>query len=252
MLGLQTTATNPVPIAGTPKMENSLVLGHSSDWWNGFMLLSLGLAAFVAVLVVVATTGVVVATKREAAAAEEELRAYRATADGKIADAKSEGIEAGKMAGNALLKAAALEKEAEELRAANLSLQLQVQPRRLSGDSSSKLVEALSKVNPLPIGIVSRMLDPEGADFADDLSAAFAKANWQQVRQRDWTMSNKGVAIATLEGTSIAPDLAKAMVSALAAAHIKATVTTIRQSEQNTTSAHFQPNVLYLLVGAKP
>jgi hypothetical protein len=39
-----------------------------------------------------------------------------------VADAKTEGIEAGKAAGNALLRAATLEKQAEELRASNLAL----------------------------------------------------------------------------------------------------------------------------------
>jgi hypothetical protein len=99
---------------------------------------------------------------------------------------------------------------------------------------------------------VSRLFDPEGGDFADDLAVAFDNAHWQAVRQRDWTMSNKGVAIATFEGTVIGSDLAKQLLGALAAANVKATVMTIAQSEQNTTSAHFQPQVLYLLVGAKP
>jgi hypothetical protein len=217
------------------------------------MLLALGLAALVAFLVAIATAGVVVTTKREATAAEEELRKYKLTADGKIADAKKEGIEAGKTASDALLKAAELEKEAEKLRAANLALQLRVQPRRLSGENSSILVAALSKIKPpLAIGVVSRLLDTEGADFADDLSAAFTAANWQSVRQRDWTMPNKGIAIATLEGTSVPPELAKTLLNALAAINIKATTIAIKQNEQNTTSAHFQPNVLYLLVGTKP
>ena len=48
-----------------PKVENVLLLGKSADWWNGAMLMTLGLAAFVAFMVVAASTGAVVATKRE-------------------------------------------------------------------------------------------------------------------------------------------------------------------------------------------
>jgi hypothetical protein len=65
-------------------------------------------------------------------------------------------------------------------------------------------------------------------------------------------MSDKGVAIATFEGTVLPEDLKTALLAALATVNIKATITTIRQTEQNTTSAHFQANALYLLVGAKP
>src|SRR6185437_3300684 len=146
---------------------------HSADWWNGTMLITLVIAGVAALLVAAATTGAVVASKREAVASRAELERYKLTVDGKIADAKREGIEAGKAAGDALLRAAALEKEAQQLKAANLALELQVQPRRLSGEKSAKLTSALAKLQPLPIAIVSRLFDAEGADFADDLSNAF-------------------------------------------------------------------------------
>ncbi len=229
-----------------------MLFGLDLHSWEQWMLGSLGLAALAAVAVVVTTTAVVVLTRASAEQAKQELDAYKLTVEGQVADAKKEGIEAGKTAGNAMIRAAALEKEAQELRAANLALEAQVQPRRLTGEDSSKLSDALLKMQPLPIGIVSRLLDPEGADFADDLSNSFSKAHWQAVRQRDWTMSGKGLAIATLEGTSIPTDLANALVAALGAANVKATITTVRESERQTTSAHFQPNGLYLLVGAKP
>jgi hypothetical protein len=153
---------------------------------------------------------------------------------------------------HAMAEAATARETTEKLRAANLALEAQIQPRRLSGETSTKLIEALSKMQPLPIGIVSRLFDPEGADFANDISNAFVAAHWQAVRQTDWTMSNRGVAFATFEGTVLAPELANALLAVLDSAKIKATVMTIRTAEQNTTSAHFQPNTLYLLVGAKP
>jgi hypothetical protein len=107
-------------------------------------------------------------------------------------------------------------------------------------------------MTPLPIGIVSRLLDPEGSDFADDISAAFSAARWGAVRQKDWTMSNKGVAIGVFDGTNLPSELSDELMAALSAANIEAKVTTIAKDRQNTTSASFQPNALYLLVGAKP
>jgi hypothetical protein len=240
-------------------MENSLLSGHSSDWWNSVMLLSLALAAFVALLVAGATTGAVMSARREAVAAQRDLERYKATVAGQVADAKRAGIEAGEKAGNADLKAAraneraaTFEKEAQELKASNLALEVQIQPRRLSGENSKKLADALSKMGSFPIAIVSRMFDPEGSDFADDLNNAFGAGNWHPVRQGDWLMSNRGVAIATFEDTSLPPEFTKTLISALGEAGITATMVTISKENQNTTSAHFQPKTLYLLVGAKP
>jgi hypothetical protein len=47
------------------------------------------------------------------------------------------------------VRAAALEKEAQELKAKNLELEAKVQPRRLSGGDSAKLTAALFKLQPL-------------------------------------------------------------------------------------------------------
>ena len=228
------------------------MLGLSLHGWENAMVIFLIVAGFFALIAGAATWAVVRLQRIELAKSQKELNEYKLTVEEKVAEAKTKGIEAGKMAGDALLRAAALEKEAAELKAANLALEAQVQPRRLSGDNSAKLSAALAKMQPLPIAIVSRLFDPEGADFADDLSNAFDKARWQAVRQKDWTMSNRGAALATLEGTSIPPDVATALLAALEAASVKASVTTIPVAQQNTTSAHFQPNALYLLVGAKP
>jgi hypothetical protein len=227
------------------------MLGLGLDSWNNILLFFLAITAVAAAFVGFSTYATIQLAKQEAADSKREFEEYKLTVDGKVADAKSEGIKAGEAAGNALVRAAELEKKAAELKTANLALEEKMQPRRLTGENSAKLSAALSKMQPLPIGIVSRIFDPEGADFADDISNAFARAHWLQVRQRDWTMSNKGVAIATLEGTEIPAELSAALLGALDAANIRATVVTIQQSEQNTTSAHFQPRGLYLLVGAK-
>jgi len=67
-------------------MESALLLGHSADWWNGVMLLSLGIAAFVAAFVAVATTGAVIAAKRETATAKLRI----ATLEDSTAKARAE------------------------------------------------------------------------------------------------------------------------------------------------------------------
>jgi hypothetical protein len=228
------------------------VFGLALHSWEQLMLLALALAGLIALAVFVTTASVVILQRRENVETKREYDAYKLKVDAKVADAKREGIAAGEKAGNAIVRAAALEKEAQELKAKNLELEAKVRARRLSGDDTAKLTTALLQIDPRPIGIVSRLFDPEGADFADDLSNAFNGAHWQAVRQRDWTMTNRGVALATFEGTAMPSDLQRALLAALDASNVKATVITIRQNEQNTTSAHFQPEVLYLLVGAKP
>lgn len=228
------------------------IFGFDLHSWEHLMLLSLGLAGLLAVAIFITTASVVILQRRENAQTTKEYEKYKLTVDAKVADAKREGLEAGQKAGNALVRAAALEKEAQALKAANLALEAQMQPRRVSGENAMKLKNALSTIQALPIGIVSRLLDSEGTDFADDISQVFANAGWQPVRQKNWTMSNKGVALATFEGTSIPSDLARGLLAALDTAGIKSTVTTIKPDEQNTASPGFQPGVLYLLVGAKP
>ena len=164
----------------------------------------------------------------------------------------SEAAAARERAGNLELRTAALEKEVQELKAVNLAVQPKTQPRRLSVENSAKLASALTGLQPMPLAVVSRSYDAEGAGFADDLAAAFTNAKWQADRQKDWLMSNKGLALATLEGTTIPPSLAIALIDALRNVNLEATVTIIPESERQSVSANFQPNILYLLVGAKP
>jgi hypothetical protein len=98
------------------------VFGISLHGWEQLMLLALAVTGLVAIAVAFTTTAVVILQRRETAEAKRELEEYKLTVEAKVADAKTEGIEAGKAAGNALLRAATLEKQAEELRASNLAL----------------------------------------------------------------------------------------------------------------------------------
>jgi hypothetical protein len=228
------------------------MLGFGLDTWNNFLVVFLAVAATFALLAAIATYVVIQLQKEETAAARGEFERYKLGVESQVADAKKEGIEAGEKAGNALVRAAQLEKEAQELKASNLALEAKIKPRRLSGDDSLKLTDALSTLQPLSIGVVSPMLDPEAHDFANDLYNSFISARWPAARMKDWLTPRAGVYIATLEGTSIPNDLAAALISALEAVNIKAAIMTVPHTDEATIGAHFQPHGLYLLVGTKP
>jgi hypothetical protein len=229
-----------------------LMLSLSLDAWNNILLLSLAAAAMAAVIVGCSTYVIVQLQKHEATDARDAFERYKLSVEGQVAEAKRQGIEAGKSAGDALLRAAALEKQAQELRAANLALQIKVQPRRISGDKSVQMAALLSRFETVPIAIVSRFFDPEGTDFADDLSAVFTKEKWAVVRYENWTQSHKGVFIATVEGTELPAEVEKIIAAALDANNTEHRTITISEADINTVSPSFQPHVLYLLVGAKP
>jgi hypothetical protein len=229
-----------------------LMLGLTLDAWNNILFLSLAAAGIAAVIVACSTYVIVQLQKREAADAHDAFERYKLSVEGKVAEAKKEGIEAGKSAGDALLRAAALEKQAQELRAANLALQVKVQPRRISGDKSAQMTALLSRFETVPIAIVSRLFDPEGKDFADDLAAAFTKAKWAVVRYENWTQSHKGVFIATVEGTKLPTEVEQVIAAALDTNNTEHNTITISEADISRVSPPFQPHVLYLLVGAKP
>ncbi len=148
---------------------------------------------------------------------------------------------------------AELTRTTAELRRNNLELEKKVAPRRLSSDQKRAMSAILSRVL-VPIAIVSRMLDPEGKDFGDDLRDAFIGGHWGAVRYGNWTNRTgiKGVVVATLDGTELPPEVSAIIGEALTSADIKYETTTINISEQRTVPEEFQPNTLYLLVGTKP
>lgn len=131
------------------------------------MLLSLLGAGMIAIAVFIATASVVILTRRENAETKAEYEAYKLTVGGKVADAKNEGIKAGKDAGDALVRAAELEKQAAELRketaalelsaarlqAENLELQKIMLPRRLAGALRRDATSMLKSVQDQPSAV---------------------------------------------------------------------------------------------------
>ena len=86
----------------------SRMLGLNLHAWEILMVFSL-------VAVAVAAVFVVALTRKEASEIKRAYDTYKLTVDAKVAEAKAEGIKAGETAGNALFRAATLEKEAAKL-----------------------------------------------------------------------------------------------------------------------------------------
>ena len=99
--------------------------------------------------------------------------------------------------------------------------------------------------------MVSRAFDSEGKDFADDLALTLNNAQWEAVRHDNWTRGDSGVFIATVDGTPV-PAEASALRAALDAAGIAYRPMIIRNEDTARMSPWFHPNVLYLIIGAKP
>ena len=162
----------------------SLLWGIDLQSWEQWMLAALGVAALAAVSVVVTTAAVVVLTRSAAERAKQELDAYKSTAEAQVAEAKREGMAAGQKAGNAILRAAELEKEASALEADNLSLQTALRPRRLSfigwtndPNKVSAIYEPLKKFKGT-IAFIQVVPDFEARLFAQDISQVLTSAEW--------------------------------------------------------------------------
>jgi hypothetical protein len=149
------------------------MLGLSLETWNNIMVMFLGIGAFAAVMVGVSTFAVIRLQKLEATNAALAFEQYKLGVDSRVADAKKEGIEAGKTAGDAVLRAKELEKEVANAKTTQqkveidlsrqkertakaekdlLELQERVKLRHLTKEQKDTLVRLLS--NQLPISPV--------------------------------------------------------------------------------------------------
>lgn len=160
-------------------------LGHNSDWWNAAMVVALLLAFLAAGLVAAATAGVIVIQKREAASAKEDLEKYKTSVAGQVAEARVEGINAGKAAGDANLKAAqANEKAAEATRQAaeaELALAQYRAGRSLTNEQRERLLDHLRLSPKGPVIIKPNFLSAEPTRYANQLSAVFNDAGFSDV-----------------------------------------------------------------------
>jgi hypothetical protein len=151
--------------------------GLSLDAWNNIIVAFLGVTAAAALVVVVATYIAFQLQKLEAKQASDALERYKIGVAAQVADAKREGIEAGKTAGDAMLRAAGLEKEAADARLQTERLKAQLAWRTLSADEAAALKAALAK-HPGSVNLRYMDGDPEALFFAIQISRLLGETQW--------------------------------------------------------------------------
>ena len=106
------------------------------------------------------------------------LETYKATVASQVADARREGIEAGKAAGNAILRAAQLEKEAANARLETEKIKQAVAWRSIPSEAASSLESALA-ASPGAVNIRYTEGDPEALVLAIQFARIFERAHWE-------------------------------------------------------------------------
>ncbi len=153
------------------------MLGFSLDAWNSIMIGSLVIAAFAAVCVGMSTWIIVRLQKQEAIDSAKQFDKYKLGVEDRVAEAKKEGIEAGKTAGNAILRAAELEKEAASARLETEKIKSAVSWRVIPPDAIKKLGEALRR-SPGVVNLRYTDGDPEALFMAIQLSRILEASGW--------------------------------------------------------------------------
>ena len=220
---------------------STLFLGHNGAWWDFWLIVSLVVAALAAIAVGVTTAGSILSHKRAAESSGKALELLKLGTERIVSDSNARAAEAAA--------------KAESERLERVKLEALLSPRRLSSQQRDVVASTLEKVPaPATIVVVSRLLDTEGNDFADDIATALANAGWHAERFRNWTMGPKGLFVAVLEGTSVSPQdpALQGVQRALSAADLDPKPLTIEAKQNTTMNPYFQPNVLYVLVGSKP
>jgi hypothetical protein len=205
--------TNPTnksaiaPIAAKSKVDRRMV-GLSLHGWENGMVLSLIVAGFFALIAGAATWAVVRLTRLELADSKRELDAYKLTVESNVAEAKKEGIEAGKAAGNALVRAAESEKQTAELTKGNLTLQTNLErerierlkleeklaPRSLSAAQRESIKAALTQFAGMRIDLIAfvQSSTPDTAPLAIAIGGILESARW---RPKFWSTISTGAHI---------------------------------------------------------
>jgi hypothetical protein len=155
------------------------------------MLVSLGVTGLAAIAVFLTTASVVILQRHETAEAKRELEEYKLSADGKVADAKKEGIEAGKVAGNAMVRASELEKEAAVIQSAAATANMlaaqaneraaQIQQaaawRTLGNETTTTVATILARQGGGEIELSWPANDPEAIFLGSQIDEVFRNAN---------------------------------------------------------------------------
>lgn len=178
------------PIAASSK-DVRRMLGLSLHGWENTMVLSLIIAGFFALVVGAATWAVVRLTRLELVDSKKAFDAYKLTVESNVADAKKEGIAAGKTAGNALVRAAELEKESAALKLgladanaraleAQLALEKFKAPRWINDEQQKLLVSRLSRFQGVLVDVwLLHAPSQDAAPFAQRILSVLMAAQWK-------------------------------------------------------------------------
>ena len=154
------------------------MFGLGLDSWNNLVVVFLAIGAIAAVFVGISTYVVVQLQRAEAKDATDAFELYKLGVAAQVADAKKEGIEAGKAAGDALVRAAELEKEAANAKLETEKIKSVVAWRVLTPEESLKLEQVLS-TKPGSVNLRYTDGDPEALFLAIQISEILTKAKWQ-------------------------------------------------------------------------
>ncbi len=149
------------------------------SWWANWILVGALLIGVAATYAIVVSGNIKEANlKRELKEKDDALEKYKLTVEGKVADAKSEGFKAGETAGNALVRAAELEKEAAAARLETEKLKAGVAWRTFSEAQGTELGKVLSG-KPGSVNLRWMDGDPEAPFLAIQISQILERAHWK-------------------------------------------------------------------------
>ena len=156
----------------------TMIWGLSLHGWEDVMRFSLAIVGVFGLIVGLSTWFVVKLQRFEIEQSKIELEQYKSDAAVKVEEAKNEGVEAGKAAGSALVRAAELEKEAANAKLETEQLKQVVAWRVLSPEVAAGLEKLLS-AKPGSVNLRFMDGDPEALFLAIQISKILEKAKWQ-------------------------------------------------------------------------
>jgi hypothetical protein len=158
-------------------MPAKMIWGLSLHGWEDLMRWSLLVVGVSGLIAGLSTWYVVKLQRVEIAQSAKELEEYKSDAAVKVEEAKKEGIAAGKTAGNALVRAAELEREAATARLETEKLKAVVAWRTLSATQNADMGKLLA-AKPGSVNLRWMDGDPEALFLAIQISQVLQKANW--------------------------------------------------------------------------
>jgi len=154
------------------------MFGLGLDSWNDLVVVFLAIGAIAAIIVGISTYAVIRLQKAEAKDASDAFELYKLGVAAQVADANREGIEAGKTAGDALVRAAELEREAANARLETEKIRKAVAWRVIPQEEILKLEQVLA-TKPGSVNLRYTDGDPEALFLAVQISQILLKAKWR-------------------------------------------------------------------------